>query len=136
MTLRSLIGLSAAAALLPVFASAGAAPAQLPNAIMDIAVSGMPSAAQQEIRVLTAEVGPGQSTIHHTHPYPVTTYVLDGAMTFTLEGQEPTTVSAGQAFVERAGRAVTGSNPSATNAVHVVMFYVSDPAAPFLNRID
>ena len=120
----------AVAALFPGFAFADVAP--LPKPILDATIAGMPTAAQQEVRVLTAEVGPGQLTVHHMHPFPVTTFVLDGAMTFTIKGPEHVTVLAGQAFVEQAGVPVTGKNASNTEMAHVVMFYVSDPAAPFL----
>ncbi len=136
MSLPSLIRLVAAAALIPALASADASLAALPKAVLDANVAGMPSAADQEIRVLTAEVGPGQITVHHTHRFPVTTYVLDGAMTFTFDGQQPVTVAAGQAFVELPDVGVTGTNPSSTEMAHVVMFYVSDPAAPFLEVIN
>jgi quercetin dioxygenase-like cupin family protein len=125
-----------AGAVLPVLALADAGLAPLPTPVLDTEVAGMPSAPLQEIRVLTAEVGPGQVTVHHTHRFPVTTYVLDGAMTFTLAGQDPVTVAAGQAFIEPPDTGVTGENPSASAPAHVVMFYVSDPATPFLDVVN
>jgi quercetin dioxygenase-like cupin family protein len=128
-------GVALLAACFPAVAAADTAKAPVPTAIFDTTVPGMPSAEQQQIRVLSAEVGPGQMTIHHTHPFPVTTYVLDGAMTFAIDGQDPVTVTAGQVFVEPSGTPITGAN-NGDIAAHVVMFYVSDPATPFLSHLN
>jgi len=45
------------------------------------AVSGMPRGERQEIRVLTATLKPGDKTVFHTHRFPVTVYILEGAFT-------------------------------------------------------
>lgn len=63
-------------------------------------VSGMPNGQKQEIRVITATLNPGAKTNYHTHPFPVTLYVLKGAFTLELDGQKPITVNAGEAIVE------------------------------------
>ena len=52
-----------------------------------------------------------------------------------LEGQAPVIVSAGQAFVEPPHVKMTGYNRSGTEALRLVIFYVSDPDSPFLDPI-
>jgi quercetin dioxygenase-like cupin family protein len=49
-------------------------------------VQGMPKGERQEVRVLTAILKPGDKTPFHTHRFPVTVYVLEGAFTLEMEG--------------------------------------------------
>ena len=87
------------------------------------------------VRVLTATFNPGDKTVHHTHRFPVTVYVLEGAFRLELKGREPLTVRAGEAMVEPPNVAMTGYNPSATEKTRVVIFYVSTPETPFLDAL-
>src|SRR5206468_12458794 len=59
-------------------------------------VSGMPRGERQEVRVLTATIKPGDKTVLHTHRFPVTVYILEGAFTLEMEGRAPVTIKAGQ----------------------------------------
>ncbi len=129
------VALSACLTLCPLLAVAQEANAPKPIEILKNAVVGMPVAGTQEIRVLTATIAPQQTTIRHTHRFPVTTYVLQGSMTFALKDQPAVTVKAGEAFVEAPNTPITGANESATDEAKVVIFYVSDPATPFLDPI-
>jgi quercetin dioxygenase-like cupin family protein len=52
-----------------------------PNIVLNKVVQGMPHDSAQEIRVLTASFKPGDQTVFHTHRFPVTVYVLEGAFT-------------------------------------------------------
>ena len=98
-------------------------------------VTGMPRGERQEIRVLTATLKPGDKTLFHTHRFPVTVYILEGAFTLEVEGRPPVTVKAGQAMVEPPNVKMTGYNRSATEPMRVVIVYVSDPETPFLDPI-
>ena len=60
----------------------------------------MPKGEKQEIRVLTASIDPGDRTVFHTHPFPVTLFILEGAFTLEVEGRAPMTIKAGEAMVE------------------------------------
>src|SRR4051794_4205432 len=71
-----------------------------PNLVLREAVEGMPKGDKQEVRVLTAVIKPGDKTPFHTHRFPVTVYVQEGAFTLDLEGRAPVTVKAGESFVE------------------------------------
>lgn len=98
-------------------------------------VSGMPRGGEQQIRVLTATLKPGDKTEYHTHRFPVTLYVLKGAFTLELEGRPPLTVKAGEAMVEPPNVKMTGYNRSTIEPMEVVTFYVSEPDTPFLDPI-
>ncbi len=99
-------------------------------------VRSMPKGEKQEIRVLTASINPGDRTVFHTHPFPVTLYILDGSFTLEVEGRPSVTISAGQAMVEPTDVKMTGFNRSQTQTMRAVIFYVSDPGAPFLHLMD
>ena len=98
-------------------------------------VSGMPRGERQEVRVLTASFKPGDKTVFHTHRFPVTVYILEGAFTLEMEGKAPVTIKAGQAMVEPPNVKMTGHNRSATDPIRLVIFYVSDPDTPFFEPV-
>src|SRR5437667_10959435 len=50
-----------------------------PQLLLSEIVQGMPKGEKQEVRVLTASFQPGDKTLLHTHRFPVTVYVLEGA---------------------------------------------------------
>ena len=104
-----------------------------PNLLLKETVTGMPRGERQEVQVLTASFRPGDRTVFHTHRHPVTVYVLEGAFTLELEGQEPMTVRAGEALVEPPGVRMTGYNRSADAPLRVVIVYVAEPGTPFLD---
>lgn len=106
-----------------------------PNLVLQQVVGGLPKEDRQAVRVLTASFNPGDKTVHHTHRFPVTVYVLEGAFTLELKDQAPVTVKAGEAMVEPPNVAMTGYNPSTTDMTRVVIFYVSTPDTPFLDGL-
>jgi len=106
-----------------------------PNMVLQQVVEGLPKDDKQTVRVLTASFKPGDKTVHHTHRFPVTVYVLEGAFTLELEGRPPLTVKAGEAMVEPPNVAMTGYNRSATETTKVVIFYVSTNDTPFLDML-
>ena len=106
-----------------------------PELVLKEAVSGMPKGEKQEVRVLTANFMPGDKTVFHTHRFPVTVFILEGAFTLELDGRPPIVVKAGEAFVEPPNVRMTGFNRSSTEALRLVIFYTSDPDTPFLDPI-
>ena len=106
-----------------------------PTLVLKESVARMPKTDLQEIRVLTAAFKPGDRTVFHSHRSPVTVYVLEGQFTLDLDGRAPVVVSAGQAFVEPPNVQMTGHNKSTTDALRVVIFYVSDIGTPFLDPL-
>lgn len=71
-----------------------------PQLLLKESATGMPRGEKQEVRVLTASFNPGDRTVFHTHRFPVTVFILEGAFTLELEGHAPIIVKAGQAFLE------------------------------------
>lgn len=106
-----------------------------PNLVLQQIVEGLPKDDKQAVRVLTATFKPGDKTVYHSHRFPVTVYVLDGAFTLELKDRPPLTVRAGEAMVEPPNVAMIGHNPSATEPTNVVIFYVSTPDTPFLDPL-
>ncbi|MGB8433341.1 MAG: cupin domain-containing protein [Burkholderiales bacterium] len=104
-----------------------------PNLALHQVVEAMPTGQRQDVRVLTATFKPGDRTVTHTHRFPVTVYVLEGAFTLELEGREPIIVKAGEALVEPPLVKMTGYNRSASEPTRVVIFYVSEIGVPFLD---
>jgi len=93
----------------------------------------MPKGERQEVRVLTASFRPGDQTMFHTHRFPVTVYVLEGAFTLEMEGREPVAVKTDRAIVMPPHVKMTGYNRSSTEPLRLVIFSVSDPDTPFLD---
>ncbi len=106
-----------------------------PDLAFSEVVNGMPRGESQAIRVLTASFKPGDQTVFHTHRSAVTVYILEGAFTLELEGRAPVVVKAGQALVEPPNVRMTGYNRSSSEALHLVIFYVSEPDTPFLDPL-
>lgn len=106
-----------------------------PQLLFSEIVSGMPKGENQEVRVLTANFRPGERTLFHTHRFPVTLFILEGAFRLELEGREPITARAGEAKMMPPNVKMTGYNNSSTEPLRLVVFYVSDPGTPFLDPI-
>ena len=134
--MRWLLGLGAAlgAAAVGLSGPAAAQEQARPNLVLREAVEGMPRGERQEVLVLTATIAPGQSTPFHTHRFPVTVHVLEGAFTLEMEGRETVTVRAGRSMVEPPSVRMTGHNRGA-EPTRVVIFYVADPGTPFLDPV-
>jgi len=131
MQFKSLIG----AAILAVLSSQASAQSNgiaKPDMVLQQVIEGLPKDDKQTIRVMTASFKPGDRTVHHTHRFPVTVYVLEGAFTLELEGRPPLTVKAGEAMVEPPNVAMIGYNRS-SETTKVVIFYVSANDTPFLD---
>ena len=106
-----------------------------PQLLLSEIIQGMPKGEKQEVRVLTASFKPRDKTMFHTHRFPVTVYVLEGAFTLEMEGREPVTVKAGQAIIMPPHVKMTGYNRSSTDPLRLVIFNVSDPGTPYLDPV-
>ena len=106
-----------------------------PQLLLSEVIQGMPKGDKQEVRVLTASFKPRDKTMFHTHRFPVTVYVLEGAFTLEMEGRDPVTVKAGQAMIMPPHVKMTGYNRSSTDPLRLVIFNVSDPGTPYLDPV-
>jgi quercetin dioxygenase-like cupin family protein len=124
--------ISIAALCAPASADGGMAK---PNLVLKQIVEGLPGSAKSEVKILTATFKPGDKTVSHTHDFPVSVYVVEGAFTLELKGQPQKTIEAGEAMIEPPNTQMTGYNLSSTDETKVVIFYVSGPEAPFLKPV-
>jgi quercetin dioxygenase-like cupin family protein len=92
-----------------------------PNIVLEQVVESLPRDVRQSVRVLTATFKPGDRTVAHTHRFPVTVYVIEGAFTLELKGRPPIIVKAGEAIVEPPNVEMTGYNRSASQLTKVVI---------------
>ena len=106
-----------------------------PDLLLSQIVQGMPKGESQQVRILTASFQPGDKTLFHTHRFPVTIYVLEGAFTLEMEGRMPVTVRTGEPMVMPSQVKMTGYNRSSTEPLRLVIFSVSDPDTPFLDPL-
>jgi quercetin dioxygenase-like cupin family protein len=106
-----------------------------PNLVLEQVVESLPRDVRQSVRVLTATFKPGDRTVAHTHRFPVTVYVIEGAFTLELKDRPPIIVKAGEAIVEPPNVEMTGYNRSASQQTKVVIVYVSTPDTPFLDPL-
>jgi quercetin dioxygenase-like cupin family protein len=58
------------------------------------------------------EFAPGAREVRHTHPGPLSGYVLEGTLTLEHEGRPTTAYKAGEAFYVDAGKIHVGINDS------------------------
>ncbi len=108
--------------------------AKPPNVVVNKIIEGMPKTDKQQIRVLAGTFNPGQRTVFHSHRFPVTVYVIQGAFTLEMKGRQTVTIKSGEAFVEPANVKITGYNRSRIEQMKAVVFYVSNLGTPFLDR--
>jgi quercetin dioxygenase-like cupin family protein len=106
-----------------------------PNLVLEQVVESLPRDVRQSVRVLTATFKPGDRTVAHTHRFPVTVYVIEGAFTLELKDRPAIIVKAGEAIVEPPNVEMTGYNRSASQLTKVVIVYVSTPDTPFLDPL-
>lgn len=135
--MRRISGLGAAlgaAAIGPSGPTAAAQEQARPDVILRETVEGMPRGERQEVQVLAATIPVGGSAVLHTHRFPVTVHVLDGAFTLEVEGREAVTVRAGRSLVEPPNVRMTGHNRG-DEATRLLIFYVADPGTPFLDPV-
>ncbi len=86
------------------------------------------------VRTLGTRYAPGERQHLHTHRFPVTLVVQQGVFTLEMEGRAPIALRAGQSFVEPPGVKLTGYNRG-DGELRLLMVYVSDVDAPFVDRV-
>ena len=79
--------------------------------------------------VTIVEIPAGASEIRHTHPGPLTVYVLEGSLILEHEGRPDATYQAGQAVLVEAGKIHRGINTGAT-PVKLVATLISEKGKP------
>ena len=77
-----------------------------------------------------ANFPPGSVSSHHSHPGWEYNYILEGEVTFEVDGQEPFTKKAGEGMYNPRGNSHTVRNASATEPARLVSVLVKDEDAP------
>lgn len=88
----------------------------------------------QEGVMAVVEVPPGAREGRHTHPAETFVYVLDGTLTFTIEGKPPATLKAGDSVFVEPGKVHEGVNNGST-AVKAVAVFVTDKDKPLTTQV-
>ena len=84
----------------------------------------------KEAIVYIAELGPGAAAGKHFHPGPEFAYVLEGALTLEVQGQEPKTFKTGEALHNPSKAVHDAKNPSATAPVKILVVLIGEKGQP------
>jgi len=76
----------------------------------------------QRVEVKEIEFKPNQKTGLHLHPCPVIGYIVEGTITFQVEGQETQILKAGDAFYEPANTDILRFDAGDKKAIFVVSY--------------
>jgi len=94
----------------------------------DVSVPG------RESVITRIEVAPGGSTGRHTHPGDENTYILEGQLEVTIDGEAPRTLKAGDAIVIPGGSVHNAKNTGAA-PVKAVGVYVVEKGKPLASPV-
>jgi quercetin dioxygenase-like cupin family protein len=83
-----------------------------------------------EATIYKVEAEPGWETERHIHPGHVFVYVTEGAIEIDVEGEEPKTVSAGEAVYELPDKPMVGRTASAEEGASLIVFQVGPVGEP------
>jgi quercetin dioxygenase-like cupin family protein len=110
--------------LLGVLVAAGALFAQNPGFQRVVVSRADVSVAGREAVIARIEINPGVATGRHTHPGEEITYVIDGEMEISIEGQPAKRYKSGEGFIIPAGAKHDAKNVGAKQATLSGVFYV------------
>jgi quercetin dioxygenase-like cupin family protein len=79
------------------------------------------------VTMVEVTYGPGESSPPHSHPCPVTGYVVSGRVRMHVEGERPAVYAAGDGFHEEAGRRhLVSANESTELPARFVAWFTCD----------
>ena len=88
----------------------------------------------REVSLVFVDFPVGRAEIKHTHPGEYVAYLLEGTLTFELEGSAPVILHAGESLAIRAGQVHSARNDSGTPAKLLVSF-VLEKGRPFMTPV-
>ncbi|MFY0309764.1 cupin domain-containing protein [Leisingera sp. D0M16] len=97
--------------------------------VLKTELEGMPG---MEANIVAFDVAPDWVTDHHHHPGHVFVYVLEGTVKIDVDGQEPLEFGPGEAFYERPGVSMVGSNTSSSERAKFIVFQVGEAGKPLM----
>ena len=116
-----------AAAVALIIASAGTSTvtlAQAPGIKRTDLIQNDISIPGREVIQVLVEIAPGVTAPNHTHPGEEVAYVVEGSLEYTLEGQAPVTLKAGESLFIPAGTPHIAKNVGSGNAVELATYVV------------
>jgi quercetin dioxygenase-like cupin family protein len=116
-----------AALLVSGYIACGQQPAIKRTDLLNIA---LPDVDGRDMSVWVADIPPASSTGRHSHPTPRFVYVLEGAVTYELDGKTPKTFKAGEAYVELPGEVHNFKNASDTEPAKALGFQYAAKGQP------
>jgi quercetin dioxygenase-like cupin family protein len=123
--------LLSAAVLTVLVAIGGAAQAQTPGVKRtDLQRHDLSAPGRETIQAIVA-LEPGVTAPKHIHPGEEIIYVLEGALEYTLEGQAPVTLKAGQVLFVPAGVPHSARNVGTTTGAELAT-YIVEKGKPLL----
>jgi quercetin dioxygenase-like cupin family protein len=76
------------------------------------------------------DIAPGAAAPRHSHPGYEFNYVLKGALMFEIDGEQPKTISAGQATFTPRGRIHKVTNASSSEPAQIVVVLIHEEGQP------
>ena len=86
----------------------------------------------REANIVRFDVEPGWEAARHIHPGHVFVYVTEGSIEIDVEGQEPKTVSADEAFYELPDKPMVARTASTTEGASFIVFQVGPTGEPLM----
>ena len=131
--LYALLCILVLAAAVPAFAQS--APASAAPALKRTEVyKGPVAAADHEAVLMKIELAAGGRAPRHTHPGDEVSYVTDGEIEVTVEGQAPVRLKAGQGFSIPAGKIHEARNTGKL-PVHLIGVYIVEKGKPIATPV-
>jgi quercetin dioxygenase-like cupin family protein len=79
----------------------------------------------QRVEIKQIDFAPSQATGLHNHPCPVVGYIAKGTVLFQIQGEQPQTLNAGNAFFEPPNKTILHfDNASSTEPMTFIAFYL------------
>ncbi|WP_170167107.1 cupin domain-containing protein [Paracoccus methylarcula] len=85
-----------------------------------------------EANIVEFDVGAGWETERHTHPGHVFVYMQEGSILVDVDGKEPQTYTAGDAFYELPDKPMTARTASADEGARFIVFQVGPTGEPIM----
>jgi quercetin dioxygenase-like cupin family protein len=85
-----------------------------------------------EANIVRFDVEAGWETQRHIHPGHVFVYVTEGSIYVDVEGEEPRTVAAGNAFYELPDKPMVARTASADEGARFIVFQVGPSGEPLM----
>ena len=96
----------------------------------DLLTTALPEMEGKDMNVWVADIPPSASTGRHSHPTPRFVYVIEGAVVYEVDGKQPQTLQAGEAYVGSLVRSINFRNASTTQPARALGFQYANKGQP------